>query len=265
MLILDAVSSGTTVYDLGQPLDNRTPCSPNHPGFKMALIRRHGDAVRPSGLSGANELISTGGHVGTHMDALCHVAMDGKLHGGTDAHEASVGGKFAVHGIDTVPPVLARGVLFDVPTTLGVSRLDPGYGITAEDLARTATARLREGDVALIRTGWPQLWDDAASYVGTGTGVPGIEITAAEWLLEQGVRAVGGDTIAFEQITAQEGHGHLPVHGRVLYEAGVNIIEVLNLEEIAAAGLTEFLFVCSPLKIVGGTGAPVRPLAVVDA
>jgi len=265
MLLLDAIDAGTTVYDLGQPLEAGTPCSPNHPGFRMALVRRHGDAVRPSGVSGANELISTGGHVGTHMDALCHVAVDGKLHGGADAYEASRGGRFTVHGIDTVPPIVTRGVLFDVPRALGVDRLEPGYGVSADDLKRATDVELRPGDVALVRTGWPQLWDDAAAYVGQTTGVPGVAPSAADWLVDHGVRAAGGDTIAFEQINAATGHSHLPVHRRLLYEAGVNIIEVLGLEEIAAAGVTEFLFVCSPLRIVGGTGSPVRPLAVVGA
>ncbi|MQA02648.1 MAG: cyclase family protein [Streptosporangiales bacterium] len=265
MLLLDAIENGATVYDLGQPLDANTPCSPNHPGFRMALIRRHGDAVRPSGLSGANELISTGGHVGTHVDALCHVALHGKLHGGVDAHEASVGGRFTVHGIDTVPPILARGVLFDVPRALGMERLDAGYGVTADDLEKAADVELRPGDVALIRTGWPQLWHDAEAFVGRSTGVPGIDTTGADWLLDRGIRAAGGDTIAFEQIHASTGHGQLPVHQRLLFDAGVNIIEVLDLEGIAAADVTEFLFVCSPLKIVGGTGSPARPLAVVGA
>ncbi|MGC1210814.1 MAG: cyclase family protein, partial [Micromonospora sp.] len=70
------------------------PCSPNHPGFRMSLIRRHGDMVRPDGGSAANEMIVTGGHVGTHVDALSHVSHDGKLHGGVDAAAAQTGGRF---------------------------------------------------------------------------------------------------------------------------------------------------------------------------
>ena len=73
------------VYDLAQPLEAATPVSPNHPAFRMALIRRHGDSVRADGTSGANELITMGGHTGTHVDALCHVSSHMKLHGGVDA------------------------------------------------------------------------------------------------------------------------------------------------------------------------------------
>jgi kynurenine formamidase len=79
------------------------------------------------------------------------------------------------------------------------------------------------------------------------------------------VRAAGSDTIAFERIPAGAGHAVLPVHRVLLVEHGIHIIETLALEELAASGAREFLFVLSPLKVVGGTGSPVRPLAVVSA
>jgi kynurenine formamidase len=97
------------------------------------------------------------------------------------------------------------------------------------------------------------------------TGVPGATEDAANWLIEHGVRATGGDTIAYEQITREVGHGLLPVHRRLLVEAGIPIIEILDLEGIGEAGVHEFCLVLAPLKVVGGTGAPIRPLAVVDA
>jgi kynurenine formamidase len=72
--LLDAVRAGTRVIELGHPLYTGMPSSPNHPGFRMTLERRHGDAVRPDGGSASNEVIVTGGHVGTHVDALAHVS-----------------------------------------------------------------------------------------------------------------------------------------------------------------------------------------------
>ncbi|MGK4585464.1 cyclase family protein [Kitasatospora sp. HPMI-4] len=266
MRLLDALRAGTRVYDLAQPLENGMPCSPSHPGFQLALIRRHGDRPTPDGGSGSNELITLGGHVGTHIDALAHAAFGGRLHGGLDAAENSRGGRHRELGIDTVAPMLCRGVLLDIPALLGLDRLAPGYGITPDDLARAlGDLPLEAGDVALVRTGWPQLYTDAAAYLGHTTGVPGLTGQAADWLAAHGVRAAGSDTIAFDRILPGLGHTRMPAHRALLVDHGVHIIEVLDLEQLAADGIREFLFVLVPLNILGATGSPVRPLALVEA
>jgi kynurenine formamidase len=258
-----ALAAGVTI-DLAQPLEAGMPCSPSHPGFTMSLIRRHGDAAKP--LAAANELIVTGGHVGTHVDALCHASRDGRLHGGHDATEAVRAGRFAVHGVETVPPFICRGVLADIPRLKGIGRLAPEYGITAADIRAALTGvAVEAGDVVLVRTGWPQLYADPAAYVGWETGVPGITEEAAVFLADLGVRAVGSDTIATDRIRAGSGHSRLPAHFTLLVDRGVPIIEVLDLEELAATGEREFLFIAIPLKITGATGSPVRPIAVLPS
>ena len=265
--LLDEIEGGIEVYDLAQPLAAETPHSPNHPPFRMALMRRHGDTVRADGSSAASELISTGGHTGTHVDALAHVSYMGKLHGGAPADEAQQGGRFSIHGVDTIEPLVCRGVLLDVAGLHGVDVLPGGYGITAEDLAsaeREAGVEVRDGDVALIRSGWAQHFGDAGVFLGHESGVPGPTEEAARWLAARGVRATGAETIAYEQIKPEVGHALLPVHRLLLAEHGIHIIEVMNLSGLAAAGVREFLFVLAPLRIVGGTGSPVRPLALVQ-
>lgn len=259
---------GTRTVELGHPHFTGMPCSPNHPGFRMTLIRRHGDMVRPDGGSASNEIIVTGGHVGTHVDALSHVSHDGKLHGGLDAAETQRGGVFSALGAEHTPFLLTRGVLLDVAATKGVDTLPAGYGVTAEDLreaAERADVELQEGDVALIRTGWARHFDNPATYLGQTDGVPGPTVDAAEWLAAAGVATTGADTTAYEQIRAGAGHSILPVHRVLLVDAGIHIIEHLNLEEASQQGLTEFVFVMAPLRIVGGTGSPIRPVAVVSA
>lgn len=246
------------IIDLAQPLREGMPCSPTHPGFRSALTRRHGDAVRPDGMTGSHELIVLGGHVGTHMDALAHVAVDGRFHGGTPVTVED--GHYASHGIDEVPPMVCRGVLIDVPARRGVGRLAPGEPVTAADLR---DADIRQGDVVLIRTGWAQLWEDAGAYLGTDSGVPGLAPDGARQLADAGVRAVGADTIALEHIPAGGGLANLPVHRILLQDSGINLIEVMNLEPLAETGASEFVFVGAPLPIVGATGAPIRPLALV--
>ncbi|HLH66250.1 MAG TPA: cyclase family protein [Solirubrobacteraceae bacterium] len=255
------------VYDLGQPLHAGIPCSPNHPGFRMALTRRHGDTVRADGSSAASELIVTGGHVGTHVDALAHVSHAGLLHGGLDAESAQRGGSFSVHGVERLPPFVGPATLLDIPRARGVSRLAAGEAVTAEDLKLALALhgeRLQQGQAVLIRTGWGQLWERPEEFVGLRDGAPGPDERAAEWLLGHGVALIGSDTAAFERIAPGRGHALLPVHRRLLVDAGVPILEMLALEQLAAEGRLSFTLVVAPLKLAGATGSPVRPLALVD-
>jgi kynurenine formamidase len=266
--LIRALGNGLDIFDLGRPLFVGMPQSPNHPPFRMTLERRHGDMVRDDGSSASNEIIILGAHIGTHIDALSHVSFEGKIFGGIDAKEAVVGGKFAVHGVETIKPIVQRGVLLDVPTALGLPCLSPAYEVTAEDLA--LTVRLQQtvivpGDVILVRSGWGRYFTDRERYIGAESGVPGPSLAGARWLVEQGAKIVGADTIAFEWLPPSAGHSLLPAHKLLLVDSGVPIIEALDLEALAAAGVYEFAFICSPLKFVGGTGSPVRPLAVITS
>ncbi|MEH1029505.1 MULTISPECIES: cyclase family protein [Micromonospora] len=267
--LLAAVEAGVRVYDLGRRLTIGMPQSPNHPPFWHALPRRHGDAVRPDGGSAANDIITMGTHVGTHIDAFSHVSQDGRLLDGSDAADAGRGGRYPDLGAHTIAPIVRRGVLLDVPAALGLpDGCEPGYEITPADLSAAADRQgtpLRPGDVALVRSGWGRLFDheDRTRYIGHTTGVPGVGEAGATWLADQGVHAVGADTIAFECLPPGAGHSVLPAHRVLLVERGVYIIETMALEELAADNVHEFLFVLSPLAIFGATGSPVRPLAVV--
>jgi kynurenine formamidase len=257
-----------TVFDLGRPMFAGMPQSPNHPEFRLALQRRHGDMVRADGSSAANEVLVTGGHVGTHIDALCHVSHQGRLHGGIDAAAAQVGGRFTQLGIETVAPIVCRGLLLDVPRALGMAALPPAYEITPDDLqaaSALAGAEPAPGDVLLVRSGWGARFGDRDAYIGARTGVPGVAEPGARWLSARQPVAAGADTIAFERLPPGQGHALLPAHRHLLVEAGIYIIEAMDLDGLAAAGVREFLFVASPLKLVGGTGSPVRPLAITTA
>jgi kynurenine formamidase len=264
--LVDALA-GARIYDLAQPLRTGIPSSPNHPGFRMVLIRRHGDMVREDGGSAANELIVTGGHVGTHVDALAHVSQDGRLHGDVEVADAMEGGTFKSHGIDSLEPFACPGVLLDVAGSKGVEQLAPGTPIGPSDLADAAAwaeVEPHAGDALLVRTGWATRWDNPLSFLSHDDGVPGPTAEASRWLASQGARVVGSDTTAFEHIGAGMGHSLLPGHRVLLVENGIPIIEMLNLERLAAERVYRFGFVLAPLNIQGGTGSPVRPLAVVE-
>jgi kynurenine formamidase len=253
------------IYDLAQPLEAGMPVSPNHPGFKMALMRRHGDMLRADGGSASNEMIMLGGHTGTHIDALCHVSHNGELHGGVDAHQAQKGGRFSSHGVEQIPITVCRGVMLDIPALFGVEVLAAGAPITAANLeaaSKRQQVEVRKGDAVLIRSGWPAHWGSPETFIGHADGVPGPDESAAQWMMDRGVRITGAETIAYEAIYPGRGHALLPVHRMLLVEHGIHIIEVMNLTELARDGVSEFLFVVTPLKVVGATGIPVRPIAV---
>lgn len=261
--------AGRRQIDLSRPYVIGMPQSPNHPPYWHSLPRRHGDMVRGDGGSAANDIISMGTHVGTHMDALAHVSQDGKVHGGIDAAEAQVGGRFGVHGIDAVPPILGRGILLDVPAALDLPTCEPAYEITPDDLEAAlalADTTPRPGDVLIVRSGWGQRWEEGPAYVGKETGVPGVGEAGARWLAAHEPSAAGADTIAFEHLAAGKGHASLPAHRVLLVEAGINLIETMALEELAveaeALGVRHFPIVVIPLPLVGATGSPVRPLAL---
>ncbi|MBY3986847.1 cyclase family protein [Rhodococcus fascians] len=266
--LLDAVQKGVHTVDLGRQLRVGMPQSPNHPQFWHTLPRRHGDITRSDGGSAANDMITTGTHVGTHIDALAHVSHNGKLHGGADAGQSCLGGKYVEHGVHTIAPMIRRGVLLDIPRLLGVDRCDGGYEITVEDLESACAAQsveIRTGDVVLIRSGWGQLFDEGLPYVGGPSGVPGISEAGAQWLAALQVHAAGADTIAFERLAPGGGHALLPAHRVLLVESGTYIIEALDLEELSRQEIFEFTFLLVPLNIFGATGSPVRPLAVTSA
>lgn len=253
------------VVDLAHEMHVGMPASPNHPPFQLTLGRRHGDVVRADGGSAANELIVTGGHVGTHLDAIGHVSQDGRVFGGDDAAAIQSNAGLSRLGIDEFEPMVGRGVLLDVAALHGVEVLEPGYEVTDEDLSRAEAAagvEVRPGDAALVRTGWSTHWPDP-SFAGGERGAPGPGVDAAHWLAERRVRVAGGETIAFEVIRPGTGHSTLPVHRVLLVESGINLIEVMDLRSLVATGISEFGFVLAPLKIRGGTGSPVRPLALI--
>lgn len=254
-----------TVHDLGRPMSNGMAQSPNHPTFRHCLDRRHGDRTRADGGSAAADLLSTGCHVGTHVDALAHVSHEGLLHGGVSAADAQAGGRFEVLGIHELPPFVGRGVLLDIPAVLGVDICTPGYEISVADLEAAESHQhtpIVSGDAVLIRSGWGAHFADAETYRGSASGVPGIGEAGAHWLVERGVALAGADTIAFECLPPGAGHALLPAHRVLLVEAGINIIEALDLEGIADQAVHEFAFVLAHLNIHGATGAPARPLAI---
>ncbi len=243
--------------DLAQPYYTGIPHHPSHPPFLYGLNKKHGDYVNPGGGSSASEAIASGTHVGTHIDALCHFTCNGKLFGGEDvASVQTYAAGLERHTVDTIEPIFRRGVLLDIPKVAGVDVLPKDFVITPAHMEATGV-EVRAGDVVLLRTGWARYWDDPARFISE-VHSPGPALAGAKWISERKVFAAGSDTAPFEFTPSPE----MSVHVHLLVESGIHIIECLNLEELAAGGATEFLFVATPLKIRGGTGSPIRPIAL---
>ena len=244
--------------DLAQPYYTGIPHHPAHPPFLYGLNKKHGDYVLPGGASSASEGLALGAHTGTHIDALCHFSCCGRMFGGEDASRQSYAEGIVHHTVDTIAPILRRGVLFDIPKLVGLPVLPKDFVVLPGHL-EACGARVNPGDVALIRTGWGQYWDDPAQFISQ-VHSPGPTLDAAKWLSGKGVFAAGSDTAPFEFTPSPE----MSVHVHLLVESGIHIVECLNLEALSVAGAAEFLFVAIPLKIRGGTGSPVRPYAFVE-
>lgn len=249
------------IYDLGQPWHPGMPHHPMHPPFVYGLARKHGDFKYDGGASSANDVFTFGGHTGTHLDAVGHFSKDGKMFGGIEAaQEQDYLRGLSLRNIAETPPIFARGVLVDIPGLKGVEVLEKGYPISRRDIQDALAfqkVKIETGDVMLVRTGWARYWESPELF-NDHEGVPGINLDAARFMVDAGIRLAGSDTTAFEVVPSKS----LEVHVFLLAERGIQIMEMLNLEELAREKVYSFLFVVIPLRIEGGTGSPIRPVAI---
>jgi kynurenine formamidase len=256
------------VYDLEQPRFRGMPIHPTHlPGYFYALHRRHRDNYRPEQegpRTGASGIVTMMEHSGTHIDALCHQACDLHLFGGIPSDNVETPAGFTHLGVETIPPLVSRGVLLDVAGWKGQARLPARYSISADELrgcAMSQGVQVQSGDVLLVRTGFATLWNDEATYLEAA----GVGKSGTLWAAEQGVRAVAADNMAWDVPDERdpETGSTLFAHIYLLPQKGIYILENLNLEELARDCRYIFGFVAIPLKLRGATGSPIRPLALV--
>ena len=243
--------------------------------YSIAPHLRHGDDTTIDPGTAAAETIRMSIHVGTHIDALCHIAekqdaagnpdSDGepRLYNGAGAtvpasdHVTSAGQQHL--SIEKMPPIIMRGLLLDVAAYKGLEMLPPAYQIGADDirgaLERQGSA-IGEHTAALVRTGTYRLLREGdPAYRDAQTG---LNLEAAQFLVAQGMTLVGADNMAVEAMPPMD-HS---VHRFNLVHNGITHVENLNLDELAAAGCYEFLLIIAPLKLTGATGSWVNPIAI---
>ena len=234
-----------TLIDLSHDYSDQTVFWPTAESFKLEKVA---DGVTEQGYYYAANNFATSEHGGTHIDAPVHFAK----------------GHWSV---DQIPleKLVGDAVVVDVTARCASQ---PDYRVATEDLTawEQTNGPIAPGAIVLIRTGYSTFWPDAARYLGTAERgaaavaklhFPGLHPDAAKWLAEtRKVKAVGLDTasIDYGQSTMYESH-------RILYERDIPAFENLtSLERLPARGA---LIVALPMKIKGGSGAPLRAVAFV--
>ncbi|TFC80546.1 cyclase family protein [Cryobacterium sp. TMS1-20-1] len=260
-----SISGRVRVFDLAVRLEMGMSRHPHHPPYNFTMAKTHGGGPYKNGVSAAMEQFAMGAHVGTHVDALGHVSKDGMVFGCRDVLMGDEGlDGLDAGSIEETPPIIGPGHLFNGPSFFGRD-LTPSDGLGPEVFESWFGDHppLEPGSIFLVRTGWMKYWSDAERYIGLSTGLPGVTVDGAHWLSEHGIIAAGSDTMNFEH-KPNSNLVDLPVHVHFLVEKGIPIMESMALEQLGAAGVTEFTFIATPLRIGGGTGSPIRPIAIVD-
>jgi kynurenine formamidase len=205
----------------------------------------------------------------TQWDSLAHVYYGGQLYNGVPAATVTAAGA-ARNGIDKIGAgILSRGVLLDVARMRGVERLRAGEVITPEDLEaaeRTQGLRVASGDVLLLRTGHLAVFTRDRDREGYMRTMPGLGIACVPWLHAREVAAVASDTSAVEVIPFEDPAVPLPVHALCIRDMGLTLGEMFDLDALAddcaRDRVWEFLFSAPALRVTGGVGSPLNPLAV---
>jgi kynurenine formamidase len=214
---------------------------------------------------GSNEelVVTELGQVGTQFDGFAHQTHEDSWYNCAKVSENATRSGFNKYGIHGVGQLFTRGVMIDVAGFKGVEMLGDSYEITVEDLQGATQKQgltLQPGDAILIHTGWGRLYGkDNPRYVKS---CPGIGVKAAQWLIEKDPMLLGSDNWPVEVSPGPDPLISLPVHQLALVVNGVHLLENLKLDEMASKQVNEFAFIMQPLKIQGGSGSTVSPVAV---
>lgn len=262
-----AVRRGLTAARRGEPISlglplrsGQGPIAGMRAPMQHFMTRDGGDYAaglpeRP-GYGYADDSIIVACHGTTHLDALSHVWRDGAMWNGHPASSVTSRGASRC-GVERVGPIVTRAMFTDF------GALEPGEPITAARLdaaVRATGVEPAPGDALIVRTGWLRQWREGTATVDAW---PGLDTDCASWLGAHDIALVGADNIAVEVGPSTVPGSAMPLHVAAIRDRGVYFLELLDLEELAGRGVTQFLLVVAPLNIVGGVGSPCAPVAVI--
>jgi kynurenine formamidase len=264
------------IVSLGRPYESAMPIAP---GRAYALRMPGGPTGGPYGKVSRtiwnDEFISTEiGQIGTQMDALghlgCQCGMKGDktkmlfYNGNTLADMWSPYGLKKL-GMEQAPPFFTRGVLFDVQGLKG-RVLDVGEEIQLADLKaclerqKVPAATITPGDAVFVRTGHGSRWfTETATFYD---GAPGIGLDCARWFADLQVSVVGADNFAVEVVPPVDPEVFHPCHQHLIMKHGIHLHEGMTFEGLVEREAYVFVYVFAPLPIVGATGSPGNPIAI---
>jgi kynurenine formamidase len=247
---------------------------PVHPGPENPWPAHHhmiiaGDdpCIPGMGLEASTDYIGIAFHgmASSHLDALCHVFQGGKMYNGHPATDVKSTGARRNTVMTLKDGLAGRGVLLDVPRALGLPFIEPSQLTGVADLERAEAAqglKVGKGDVVLIRLG-----RDARRETHPDQAVAGLDPEVARWLHERQAAVLGGDGV-HDPIPPNQicNDWPMPIHMVGLVAMGLHLLDNLYLEDVAAAcaeaNRWAFLLTLAPLRIEGGTGSPLNPIAL---
>jgi kynurenine formamidase len=250
-----AVPRRGRVFTLGTAVGRRGPVSGGHrnPTWHVTMQVQLPD---DTGRGRAEDVLV----MHTHVDGLCHVWYDGTVYGGVPATKAvsRAGARHA--SVEHLGAIIGSAVLLDVSRRRSLREGDQVGADDLEAAAQEAGVDAAAADIVLIRTGWFDLWaTDPARYA---VGEPGLGPDGAAWVADQDPAAIGMDNFGIDPFPAPDGAQPLACHELFLRDLGVPLIENLDLGGPASEGVSEGLFVATPLKIHNGLGSPLNPILV---
>lgn len=264
------VRSGVAV-SCARQLPVRPAADNPHPALHM-MIQGGDDCVIPGfGLESTADFVGVAFHgmATSHIDALCHVFVKGKMYNGFDASEVKSTGARRCSVMECRDGIVSRGVLLDVPRLLSEPWLEPGAAITREQLDEAEKHQgvtTGEGDVLLVATGRDARRKQGGAWDPVGVGLAGLHPECLPWLHERGVAVLGSDGVSDMLPGLGIPDWPMPIHQVAIAGMGVHLLDNLRLDALSAVCAEqrqwEFQFTAGPLRVEGGTGSPVNPVAL---
>lgn len=265
--VVDAARLVTTgkTYALGVLTGPEAPAyAPRR--FSMTILQPGDGTGATAGsnkTTGNDDMMVTWLGIGSQIDGLGHVGIDHRYYNGLHASEFVTPEGLSKLGTHELPPIVTRGVLLNIAKLMNQEMLPEGTAINGDEIRAAAQAQgvtIGQGDVVLLHTGWLNMADqDPQRFIAVQ---PGLGVDGARYLAGLGVVAVGADSAALEVVPHEDPTQAFPVHQELLTKNGVYILESMNTRELAADGVSEFLFVLGQPRFVGAVQTVINPVAI---
>ena len=252
------------VYQLGMVTGPDTPAyGPRK--FQMIVHQLNdgrGIPMGPDKLISNDDTVLTSVGIGSQLDGFGHIGKEHKYYNNTPADQVVAPDGLLKFGTHALPGFVTRGVLLDMTKIYGKNPLPVGTAYTEADIKKAAKRQgvnITKGDVVLFHSGFMKANEGVKTL---SPGEPGLGVSGAHYLAKLGVVAIGGDTWALEALPSEDPKRVFPVHGLLLSKYGIYILENMVTHELAADGVSEFMFSMGVPKLKGAVQAIINPLAI---